>query len=307
MFGRRPDGRRVRQKDAIIALAPYLMPTRVDAQVHSVQRIDCDTLTRYIAEQRAKGNVFSYMDIVIAAYVRTISQNPELNRFISNKQHYARNAICVSLALLKTFEDSEEIQETTIKLYFQPTDTIYDVHNKVKEAIDENRKPEIANGTDKLARFLLAVPGLPVSIVGVARLLDRYGLLPRFIVHLSPFHTSLFVTNMMSLGMPYVNHHVYNFGTTSIFISLGKVERTASQSPEGRTVYKRIIPIGVVSDERITSGAGYARGFGCWRDLLANPTQLETAPEDIHYDYTPEQMPPAFGRRQRRKQKALGA
>lgn len=298
MFGFRPDGRRVRQDDAILALTPYLMPQRVDAQVHSVQRIDNDILTRYIRDQRDKGHVLTYIDLVIAAYVRVISQHPALNRFVCNKQIYARSTICVSMSMIKNFVDSDRIQETTIKLHFSPYATVYDVHDSIQRAIDENRKPETANNTDRFARFLLAVPGLPIGVVALARLLDRYGILPRAIVELSPFHTGLFFTSMASLGMPYVNHHVYNFGNTSVFLSIGKNERTPVPGPGGTVAFKRIMPLGVVNDERITSGAEFARAFGLLRDLLANPSLLELPPETINEDFPPERMP-GYRRKQR--------
>jgi len=301
VFGRRPDGRRIEQEDPILALVPYIMPTRVDAQVHSVQRVDFDVLTRYIRAQRDKEQTITYLDLIVAAYVRTISQYPELNRFILNKQNFARNTICVSLAILRKFENSEKIEETTLKFHFSPYDTIYDVHNKLDAEISANRQPEARNGTDKIARVLLAVPGLPLTIVSLARLLDRYGLLPRAIINVSPFHTGLFVTNMLSLGMPYVNHHIYNFGTTSLFISMGKVERNPSPAPDGSIAYHRMMPLGVVSDERITSGAVYGMAFGCWRDHLAEPARLETPPETVRFDLPPEKMPPVLGRWARAK------
>ncbi|MDL2318938.1 2-oxo acid dehydrogenase subunit E2 [Eubacteriales bacterium OttesenSCG-928-A19] len=291
MFGFRPDGRRVNQEDAILEFVPFVMPQRVDAQVASVQRIDGDILTRYIRDQRAKGHVLSYMDLIIAAYVRVVSQHPDLNRFISNKRLYARNEVTVSMALLKNFEDAEKIQESTVKLHFTLQDTVYDVHDNIQRVIEENRKPEVANNVDKFIRVLLNIPGLPLTIISLARLLDRYGILPRAIVELSPFHTSLFFVNMASLGMPYVNHHIYNFGTTSIFLSMGKMERTPVPGPNGTIAYRRIIPMGVMSDERITSGAEYGRAFGYWRDLLANPSLLETPPETIREDFPPEKMP----------------
>jgi len=296
MFGRRPDGRRVPQEDPIIELAAYLMPQRVDAQVHSVQHINCDILTNYIRQQRDKGYDLSYMDLVIAAYVRVISQHPELNRFIHNKQLYARNAITVSLVVLKKFEDENKFQEATIKIPFKHTDTIYDVHETLKKNIEENRKPETVNNTDKTARFLLRLPGFLTGAVGFLRLLDRYGIMPRAIVDVSPFHTSLFFVNMMSLGMPHVNHHIYNFGNTSVFICLGKVERTPVPGPNGTIAYQRRIPLGVVSDERITSGAEYARGFGLLRDLLADPVRLETSPEKVLYDFPPKNISAGAGK-----------
>lgn len=303
MFGIRPDGRRIVQEDAILAFAPYLMPQRVDAQVASVQRVDSDVLTRYIRDQREMGHNLSYMDLIIAAYVRAVSQHPDLNRFISNKQLYARAEICVSLAMLKNFEDdAEKIQESTVKLHFTPYDTVYDVHNIIENAIVDNRKPEVANNTDKFARFMMRIPGMAVSVAGLARLLDRYGLLPGAVIEVSPFHTSLFLVNMASLGMPFVNHHIYNFGTTSIFLSMGKIERTPVPAQGGNVAFKRIMPMGVVNDERITSGAEFGRAFGYWRDLLANPSLLETPPTSIKQDFPPEKMP-GYKRKQRKARK----
>ncbi len=300
MFGFRPDGRKVSQDDPILAFAPYLMPQRVDSQVHMVMRIDCEVLTDYIRRQREKGNVLSYMDLVAAGYVRSCAQYPELNRFIANKQLYARNSICVSFAMLKTFETGDEIKETTVKMHFDPSDTVFDVHEKLAAAIEENRKPDTANATDKIASFLINVPGLPTSVVALVRLLDRYGIMPRFILNASPFHTGLFITNMASIGMPHVNHHIYNFGTTSLFISLGKAERVPVPGPNGAVTFKRMIPIGVVADERVTSGAEFGRAFTCWRDLLAHPERMELPPEDVKYDFPPERMP-GVTRRRRRK------
>ncbi len=291
MFGFRPDGRRIAQDDPILAFAPYLMPQRVDAQVHISLRIDCDVLTNYIRVQREKGYELSFMDLVAAGYVRSVSQNPELNRYISNKQLYARNAVTISFALLKTFEDSDEIKETTAKIHFDPNDTIYDVHEKLRNAIETNRKPENKNNTDKVASILMRVPGLPTTVVFLARILDRYGLMPRFLVNASPFHTGLFLTNMASLGLPHVNHHVYNFGNTSIFLAIGRTERVPTPGPNGTTIYKRMMPLGVVTDERVTSGAEFGRAFSLWRDLLADPSLLETPPETVKFDFPPEKMP----------------
>lgn len=305
MFGFRPDGRRVDQDDPIIGLTPYLMPQRVDAQVHTMLRIDNDVLTRYIKEQRDRGVTLSYMSLVAAAYVRAMSQHPQVNRFIANKQVFARNSICISFAVLKMFEGSDAIKETTIKLHFSPHATLYDVNAALQDAISINRKPEATNDTDKVASFLLRIPGLPTLVVQGARLLDRYGLLPRYIVNASPFHTGMFLVNMASLGMPYVNHHIYNFGTTSLFLSMGKVEREPVLRPDGTMAYKRILPIGVVSDERVTSGAEYARAFTLWRDLLADPVQLETPPETVNLDFPPEKMPSLERRRDRRRKKKL--
>lgn len=281
MFGRRQDGRRLKLSDPIVGLTPYIMPRRDDSQVMVTQYIDCDTLTAFIRAQRDAGNQISYMDLIIAAYVRTVAKYPELNRFIMNKKLYARNHIAVSLAVLKSME-GDTIQETTIKVKLPPEATLMDVHNLFAASIEENRKPVTSNLTDKVARTLLGTPGLATFIVALARFLDRYGIMPGLILKASPFHTSMFITNMASIGMPSVYHHIYNFGTTSVFIGMGRIERHAEPAPGGTVHFRRMIPLGVVIDERIACGAAYGRAFSYLRELLADPAKLLVPPEKVN-------------------------
>lgn len=276
-------GARLFLEDPIIGLTPYLMPKRDDSQVMVTQQIDCDTLTRYIRAQRDRGAQLSYMDLVIAAYVRTVAKYPQFNRFIMNKKIYARNHIAISLAILKMTE-GDKIQETTIKVKIPPQATLKDVHDLFAQAIEENRKPSTENLTDKVATLLLRAPWLTTVIVSLARFADRYGFMPKALLEASPFHTSMFITNMASLGMPSVYHHIYNFGTTSVFIGMGRIERKPEPLAQGGVRFTRIIPLGVVIDERIACGAEYSRAFTYMRDLLLNPALLEVPPEEVNTD-----------------------
>jgi len=266
------------------------MPQRVDAQVHTTIQIDCDTLTKYIRSQRDRGQTFSYMDLVIAAYVRAASQHPQLNRFVMNKQLYARSTICCSFAIVKTMENDEDVREAAVKVHFDPYDTVYDVRDRVRAEIDTNRKEDSQNGADKLVRFFQAIPGFSTVAVGLVKLLDRYGMLPSVIVNISPFHTGAFIANMASIGMPHVNHHIYNFGTTSVFLAMGNVLRNPVPGPNGTVSVKRALPMGLVLDERITSGVEYGRVLTYFRELLADPSKLELPPETVKYDIVPEKM-----------------
>lgn len=284
MFGFRPDGRRkLRDIDPIVQFTPYIMPTRVDAQNFCKQLLDYDALAAYIKEKREQGINISFMSIVIAAFVRTASQHPELNRFVMNKQIYARNRLSVSFVVLREREDEKDM-ESLAKVDLKYTDTIFEVNQKIEQAIEKGRQDQQNNLTDVFARTLLAVPGLATLVVALARLLDRYGLLPDLIYRASPFHTSLFITNMASINFPYIYHHLYNFGTTSIFVSLGKLERTLRPTSGGKVGYKYQLPLGIVTDERICGGASYARAFAEMRKYLNDPASMELPPESVRYE-----------------------
>lgn len=59
----------------------------------------------------------------------------------------------------------------------------------------------------------------------VLRTLDYYGILPKLINRVSPFHTSVFVTDLGSIGIQPIYHHLYEFGTTSIFVAFGAKQK----------------------------------------------------------------------------------
>ena len=283
MFGRRADGRLLKKIDPIIALTPYLMPMRCDAQVFLNYKLDYEKMARYIVEQGQKGNKITFMELFIAAFVRTVSELPEVNRFVANKRLYARTQLTVSFALLKETADVNDIEENTMKCYFDPRDTIFDVADRVKNAIEEGRREEADNSTMILAKLLLN-PILANIVVGLARFLDRYGIMPKYILDASPLHTSLFFTQMASIGMPAVNHHIYNFGTTTLFMSMGSVVRETSVGPDGKAVRKRYLPIGVTADERICAGAMYARMVDRMTYYIGHPELLEVPPETVRFE-----------------------
>ena len=282
MFGRRSDGHLVKKLDPIVALTSYIMPTRCDAQIFTDYKADFEKLARYIAAKSDEGYRITFMEIIIAAYIRTVSQLPEINRFVANKRLYARSELAVSFALVRDSADGE-LSENTTKCYFDLNDTIYDVSDRIRDTVEACRKEDADNSTLKVAKLLMN-PFLANIVVWLARVLDRYGIMPRWLLNASPFHTSMFVTNMASIGLPAIQHHIYNFGTCSQFVSIGSVERGVALDAKGNVVRKRLLPLGVVCDERICVGAMYAKMLSIMGRLLNNPEQLEQPPERVLYD-----------------------
>lgn len=281
---------------------------RCDAQVFLDYKLDYEKLARYIVAQGAEGHKITFMELIIAAFVRTVSELPEINRFIANKRMYARTQLTVSFALLKETASENDIEENTVKCYFDPRDTIYDVSERVSEAIRQNRREEADNSTMKVAQ-LLTNPILANLIVGFARLTDRFGILPKYILDASPFHTSLFLTNMASIGMPAVKHHIYNFGTTSLFVSIGAVQRTVVIGPDGSPQRKRELPIGITADERICAGAIYARMMDRVMYYFRHPEELEVPPETVRFEENHSySLPPTKAEKKaRKKQQTVSA
>ena len=296
MFGRRPDGRRVKGIDPVIKITPYVMPMRCDAQVFLKHKADMEAMSRYIRSQRTeKGQQITYMQIIVAAYVRAISRNPEVNRFIMNKQLFARNNCSAAFTILK---DPNNIDrgEAVVKIKFDLTDTLYDVRDRMEAAVAANRGDQPAGFVDKLLSFLFAVPGLASVIVGLVHVLDRYGLAPSVLMEELPFYVGMYITNTASIGLHDVNHHLYNWGNVGLFFGMGMSEKVAVVE-NGETRMKRYLPIGITADERVGSGAHYARFFSDMRRYLDHPELLELPPEQVRFDEGCEYHQPKLERK----------
>ncbi len=266
----RPDGTRVKGLPPLVAAIPYIMPKRYDAQNTVTEYIDEEIIKSYIRQKRREGKRLSHMSVVMAAYYKAVLEHPKLNYFIMNSKIYERKHFCVSFVMLKKMPDGTP-NETTLKVYLNKNDNVFKVHQRMQELVEKNSQQTHANSTDKFARFLMSMPVLPKLVVGLASFLDRHNLLPRFIIELSPFHTSLFITNLASIKTSYIHHHCYEFGTTSVFVCMG---RPVPNFLKGE-YNKKVMPLGVVMDERICTGYEYAAFCNTLRHYLAHPEVLE--------------------------------
>ncbi len=282
MFGHRPDGRRLKKQDPIVQITPYLMPMRCDAQVFLEHKADYEKLSRYIVKKSQEGEKITFMQILVAAYVREISNNPEVNRLIFNKQYYARNHCSVSYTVLKDPQDTNS-NETTVRILFDLTDTIFDVRDRMNDAVEKSRATEDGDFVIRLAGTLLSIPGLATLVVSIVKLLDRYGIAPKVLIRELPFYSGMFITNNGSIGLHHPFHHIYNFGDVSLFIGMGSILKEATVE-DGKARMKRWLPMGMTADERVCSGAHYAAFFFDVMRLLENPEELENPPEQVRFE-----------------------
>ena len=282
MFGYRADGRRLKKMDPIIRITPYLMPMRCDAQVFLQSKLDYEKMSRYIVSKSREGQKITFMQIIVAAYVRTVSRHPEVNRYIFNKQYYARNNCSVSYVVLKDPQNPES-SEATVRVQFDPSDTLFDVRDRMDHAVEVSRATEDGDFVIRLASALLSVPGLATLVVGVVKLLDRYGIAPKVLIRELPFYSGMFITNNGSIGLHHPFHHIYNFGDVSLFIGMGSILKEATVDSDGKARMKRWLPLGMTADERVCSGAHYAAFFFDVMRLLENPPEHVRFEQGVEY------------------------
>ncbi len=282
--GDRYDGRLLRSLDPFYRITPYVMRTRVDAQDYFEDRIDVGPAEAWLRAQRAAGrSELGFLHVFVAALVRLFSQRPRLNRFVAGHRIYARSEILVSLAVKRRLH--EDSPETVVKVRFDPAATVHEVAATLDAAIAAAKSPEAATEADRTARVLMLLPGFAIRFaIALLRALDAFGWMPRAVHRASPFHTSFFVTDLGSLGIKPIYHHLYEFGTTSLFVAFGAKERERVLDEQGGVVERKFVGLKAVNDERICDGHYYATAFKLLLALLRHPERLEQPPEVVVED-----------------------
>ena len=282
-FGDRKEGRRLRTITPLMAFTPFIMIDRNDSCNQFAGAVEISETDRWLRTKRAEGyKGLGMVHLFIAAYIRVLCHLPGLNRFVSGQRVYARNTITINMMVKRGITvDSEE---TCAKVDFELTDTIYDVYRKMNDAVEEIRSSD-DSGTEKAARILMSTPRLLLKLaVKLIKLADYFDWLPMSLLRVSPFHGSMIITDLGSLGIGPIYHHIYNFGNLPVFLAFGAKRREVELDRHGQPVEHKYVDYKIVCDERICDGNYYASAFKYLRYYLKNPHELERAPEKIIED-----------------------
>lgn len=284
-WGDRNDGRKLRTLQPMNRLMPYIMKKRSDAQNTFADKIEVSKADILCRKKVLEGKTnFSFLHILLAAYLRAITQRPAINRFISGQKVFARNEIVFVMTIKK--EMSLSAPDTVIKIKFSPDDTLDDVYEKFNsvatEAIAALDRP---TAFDKLMKFFNLVPGFVLKfVVWLVEKLDYVGWLPKAFTDLLPFYGSMIVTSMGSLGINPIYHHIYDFGNLPVFLSYGRKRSVYEYDKAGNLNKKRYIDIKAVTDERICDGYYFASAFKYFKKLVESPEILETGATELVED-----------------------
>ena len=283
-IGDRKDGRYLRDLDPYYKITPFIMRSRNDASNYFRDQIEISAASDYIRRKRREGlERLGFLHLFVAAYVRMLSQCPALNRFISGQRIYARNNIIFVMTVKK--EMRAQAGETSIKVEFSPADTIKEVYERIETEVAKVKNNTEESKTDGAAKALMRLPRPILRLmVSILSLMDYFGHLPNALMDASPFHGSIIVTNMASLGIQPIYHHLYNFGNLPVFVSFGAKRRVYELTKTGDVVNREYMDFAVVTDERICDGFNYARGFKFLKSYLREPDVLDQPPETVVKD-----------------------
>jgi hypothetical protein len=278
---KRCDGTYIKDLPYFTRFMPFIMPTRSESVIYFEQDFDVTKALAYVraanADRPEGGKRLTLFQVFLCAAVRTIALRPKLNRFVAGLRYYRRNRIVFNFVAKKQLTDGGE--EINVTLPFSPYETLSTLPSKVADSVSRLKKGG-ATDADDLNAFLAKLPRFVNRIVVRALFfLDYHNGLPYSFIKGMPFFSSIFFTNVGSVGIDAPFHHNFEFGTCGLFVAIGKIRRERRVDAEDKAFDKEMVKVTFTYDDRIADGIYCGRAIDLLRSMVEDPSTLERPPE----------------------------
>ena len=270
MRNKRRDGKRVKWPDGYHNILPYIMPKRTEAEVSMTEQFDVTDLVKYMAERNEKeGTNLKIFHAICTAVARTVYHRPKLNYFISGRTYYERPDITLSFVVKQKFED--EAEETLMFLKVDP-DMNFDSISKLIIGDVKKVRKEKTNDLDKLMDFFGSLPRpFLEAFFGTLRILEYHGVMPKALTAGDPNYSSVLLSNLGSIRSDSCYHHLSNYGTCSVMITIGVLHKEQKLMEDGSWQPRDVINSTFTIDERLADGFYYAKSLRIAKYMLEHP------------------------------------
>ncbi len=275
-WGDRRDGRRIKAA-GLQTIMCYLMPKRTDAEVYLSDQLDATELLKYLEKKNAEHPEYktTVFHAAVASMARMVKERPLMNRFIQGYRMYERYEISISFVVKRRFTDGAE--ESLMVLIPKDGDTLDSISKKIAGDVKETRKSEHSTGgIDQMLDKFAALPRfILIPAMRFIRFLDFWGKVPKSMMEGNPNYTTILTSNLGSIKAPSVYHHLNNYGTASIMITIGTLHKAEVLMEDGTKAVRDVLDFGATLDERIADGFYFARSLKLIKHIFRHPELLD--------------------------------
>lgn len=272
----RKDARRIKDIDGLSQILLDLKPKRCDSDVFINQKIDVTELSKYLEKKKKNKEDITYFHAFVTAIGKTFYNRPKLNRFIANRHVYEHNDVVISFVAKVSFDDKSE--EVMIMVPIEENDNIDTIGKKIKDKVDSFRnKKAKKEGANDAIQVLGKLPNIiRVPLVGIFKICDRHGILPKSLVKDNLYYSSMIVSNLGSIKCGAIYHNITDFGTCSSLATMGEIKEEEVLI-NGKKEIRKICEFGINLDERIADGYYFIKSVKMLQYIFNNPKMLEDA------------------------------
>ena len=269
----RRDAKRIKMP-AMMRLMTYISD-RQDSDVYINRKVDVTELVKYMKEKKKENSDLTYFHAFSIAIAKVIYNRPKLNRYIINHKCYERNDVILTFTAKVDFSDNAKEVMSLIKVDEQ--DNIFTISDKIKEKVNSFRNKKEQNSSDDSLDALDKLPGwlLKTIVAPVAKFMDRHDLLPNSLNNDLIYNSTVILSNLGSIKCGAIYHHLTNFGTNSILVTIGDIHKEQVVMPNGKVEIRDVVEFGINLDERIADGVYFSKAVNLLDYILRNPKTLE--------------------------------
>ena len=272
--GDRYDAERIHLSQTFNGIFPYLMRGRNESIAYFPITFDMENMLAYLEARKGTDQAISLFEAMMLALVAVLRQRPGLNRYVIGRRVYQRRDVVLSFVAKREFSDDGE--ETNVLVTIHPEDDRATILSKLRGEIDHAKRGEPKKDDQVIASFLR----LPRWALRVAvKALDTYDFYrdtPGFLRGVDPLRCSAYVANLGSVGINAPYHHLFEWGTCSLFVAIGRVGPQVCVGEDGQPAVRQMVRWRASLDERIADGFYAARSLDLIDEYMRNPELLES-------------------------------
>ncbi len=269
------DATYIRDCDGMHFIMPFILPGRIANQAYFTFQIDLTNLNEYIRKKNEGDPDYRYnmFQCIVTAVLKIIHLRSKLSIFIHDKRMYKRNEVSAAFTVKQEFKDDGG--EVLCFIHSKPEWNIDDVHDELRRQL---LKLKDRTYVDESSSFMDKFNKLPKFIsrplIDLLCFLERHNMCPRALIETDPYHSSVVLANLGSIGLPEGYHHLTEWGTTSMFVVIGQSGRMPFYEND-KVVFKDGVKLGFTIDERIADGYYFSKSIKILQLILENPELLD--------------------------------
>jgi hypothetical protein len=269
---RRPDGDLVRDISPLRGIIPYVMRGRNESIIFHDAVYEIAKTRAFLRawnHEHERDQPATLFHLFLWLCAQALAERPGLNRFVSGGRIYQRKGIFLSFAAKKDFADDAPL--VTVKMEFWKGEAFADCCRRIAAGVSDGRKGP-GRTIDKEIALTMKLPHPLIRLaMALARVLDRWNLMPGFMIANDPLYTSVFVGNLGSVGLDRTYHHLYEVGTAAMFAVLGTPKKAVVVGRGGEPEVRDVLEVRWSLDERVNDGYYCARSLALFKKMFEDP------------------------------------
>jgi len=236
--------------------------------VYYEDKIRAEKLEEYL--EKARENLgCNVTHAYVAALNVAIAESPTMDQFVIGRRMYKRKQRSITFSMKRKAKDAKA-KIAVVRMPMDNEESFASLAERINGSINHQRSGKKTHSDKEYQLFdFLPRTGLRF-FVWLFHALDYVNLLPYAFTKEDALYTSAVVANLGSLEMNSAYHHLYEWGTASVFARVGQMKEEPVVE-NGQVAVGKVLTVRYSYDERIDDGLSTRKAIWRVNEILSDP------------------------------------